>query len=155
MNYTLVLFKPGGMGFKKQVLEMIDDTVQKNGLKIIHEAPVKLDLDQGRDLYREHKDAWYHTKLAEQVSSCPLYGVVIEGGEDLIPTIKTLVGATKPEEADKDSIRGKFKVGKNYAECKAEGEVVDNICHTSGNFAEAKWEIGVAFPEFAKTIYEA
>jgi len=144
---TLILFKPGGMDRFSDVRIMIVRTVDVNGFHIVHEDHIDLSDKQGKELYRMHKGQWYHCLLAEQVSSCQLYGMVIEG-EDAVSVIKRLAGPTKPEEAKTEapgSIRGQFVID-NYAERKAKCEVVDNICHASGTPDEAKWEIGVVFP---------
>lgn len=145
---TLLLFKPRGMEHFDVVRDMVMRTVEANTFCIVHEDVVYLNKEQGLALYRMHEGEWYHDTLANQVSSCQLYGMVIEG-EDAVAIIKRLIGPTKPEEAKSESpgsIRGQIVVD-NYAERKANKEVVDNICHGSGNCAEALWEIGVVFPE--------
>lgn len=146
---TLFLFKPQGCksGRFVPVHHMIERTVKANHLTVIYDNAVKLTKDQGLDLYRLHEGQWDYELLANQVSSKPLYAMVIEG-EDAVGIIKRLLGPTKPEEAKSEvpgSIRGQFVID-NYAERKAEGKVVDNIGHASATVEEALWEISVVFP---------
>lgn len=148
MERTLILLKPGGMDVFGGVRNMIRHTEDANGFTVVCENLVNLTKEQGLALYRMHEGELYHPVLAKQVSSCQLYAMVIEG-DDAVAIIKRLVGPTKPEEAKSEapgSIRGQFVID-NYAERKAKGEVVDNICHASGTVAEAEWEIGVVFPD--------
>ena len=144
---TLLLLKPGGMNVFNEVRNMVQRTVMANDFKVIREGPVELTEAQGFELYRQHEGQWYHSALAKQVSSCWLYAMVVEG-ENAVAVIKRLAGPTKPEEAKIEapgSIRGQFVIG-SYAESKARGEVVDNICHASGNVDEAEWEINIVSP---------
>jgi nucleoside-diphosphate kinase len=63
---------------------------------------------------------------------------IVYYGEDAIIKVKTICGATNPEEADPVSIRGA------YGRITTKG-VYENVIHASGNQGEAEREIKLWF----------
>jgi len=66
-------------------------------------------------------------------------------GPEAVTTVRRLVGATLPADADPDSIRGAFSNDSPII-ASQEGRAVMNLVHASGTLEEAETEIALWFP---------
>lgn len=85
--------------------------------------------------YGEHAEKPFFPSLVEYITSSPSLAMVIKG-EEAISTIRKIVGATNPLEADLGTIRGDFAM-----------DMGRNIIHASDSPASAEREIGLFFDE--------
>ena len=83
--------------------------------------------------------------LVEYLTSGPMVKMLVCGPE-AVSTVRRLVGATLPTDADPDSIRGEFCNDSALA-AGEEGRAVMNLVHASGTPAEAETEIALWFPD--------
>ncbi|MGL6298888.1 MAG: nucleoside-diphosphate kinase, partial [Methanobacteriaceae archaeon] len=77
----------------------------------------------------------FFNDLVEYITSAPVLAMVIKG-DDCISTIRKMVGATNPKEADLGTIRGDYAL-----------DMGRNIIHASDAPESAKREVALFFNE--------
>ncbi len=83
-------------------------------------------------------------QLVEYLTSGPMIKMLLCGPE-AVTTVRRLIGATLPADADPDSIRGAFSNDSPII-AGQEGRAVMNLVHASGTPEEAESEIALWFP---------
>jgi len=83
--------------------------------------------------------------LMNSISSSNVVAMVWEGN-NAITNIRKLVGSTVPSEATPGTIRGDFSTDSPDL-ANTEHRSLYNLIHASGNAEEAKFEVGLWFPE--------
>ncbi len=121
---------------QKSFVMMKPDAVQRQkGLQIVAVKLMQIDEELAKTHYGEHAEKPFFPSLVEYITSSPALAMVIEG-EEAITTIRKLVGATNPLEADLGTIRGDYGM-----------DTGRNIIHASDSPASAEREIGLFFSE--------
>ena len=147
---ALVIIKPDGL-----VKSLTGDIISKlsNPKRIIVGAKI---LSVSRELAEEHyghlKDADFFDELIKYIMGDYHTGRVmalVYEGENVTKDLRDIAGATHPEEAHNESIRGKY--GRIHSKTK----VFENVVHVSENSSEAEREIKLWFKpgELANCIY--
>ncbi len=108
---------------------------EEKGLQIVAVKLMQIDEELAKTHYGEHAEKPFFPSLVEYITSSPALAMVIEG-EEAITTIRKLVGATNPLEADLGTIRGDYGM-----------DTGRNIIHASDSPASAEREIGLFFSE--------
>jgi nucleoside-diphosphate kinase len=108
---------------------------EEKGLQIVAVKLMQIDEELAKTHYGEHAEKPFFPGLVEYITSSPALAMVIEG-EEAITTIRKLVGATNPLEADLGTIRGDYGM-----------DTGRNIIHASDSPASAEREIGLFFNE--------
>ena len=103
---------------------------------------IQIDEDLAKTHYGEHAEKPFFPSLVEYITSSPCLAMVIEG-EEAITTIRKIVGATNPLEADLGTIRGDFGMHTGR-----------NIIHASDAPESAEREIALFFNEDEICDYE-
>ena len=85
--------------------------------------------------YGEHKGKPFFSDLVNFITSGPVAAMVLEG-ENVIPTVRTMMGATDPKDAAPGTIRGDYAL-----------TIDENIIHGSDSPESAIREIGLFFKE--------
>ena len=112
------------------------DIIEKNNHELLIDSKlIQIDEELGKTHYGEHADKPFFPGLVEYITSSPSLAMVIEGDE-AITTIRKLVGATNPLEADLGTIRGDFGM-----------DTGRNIIHASDAPESAEREIALFFNE--------
>src|SRR4051812_19576486 len=141
---TLVLLKPDAVarGLAGRLLQRFEDA----GLKIVGVRMRQMDADLARRHYFDLEQRFgpqVFNVTATFMQSGPVIALVLEG-VDAVANVRKLVGSTFPNQAPAGTIRGDFAhMSKAYSE--AQGSVVANLVHASGNVDEAKYEVDVWF----------
>jgi len=143
---TLVLIKPDAM--LKGLAGTIISEIHKIKLKLIGLKLVNVQKELAEQHYydvekRHGKDVL--TKLIQHITG-ELHGnenviALVYQGEDAIKKIRKLAGATHPEEAGPDTLRGKYGRVHSKTDC------FENLLHASSDSKEAKREIKLWFNE--------
>ena len=120
---------------QRRLMGKILSRFEQKGLKIVACKLIHIDEDLAKTHYGEHADKPFFPGLVEYITSSPSLAMVIEG-EEAITTIRKIVGATDPLEADLGTIRGDFAM-----------DTGRNIIHASDSPASAEREIGLFFNE--------
>ncbi|GMU25918.1 nucleoside-diphosphate kinase [Candidatus Uhrbacteria bacterium UHB] len=179
MQKTLVLIKPDGVA-RGHVGDIIS-RFERAGLKLVAIKmilPKHEDVDRHYALTDEWMQGVYNkakSKYAEEgrefpfpnwqsygqdiknglvrfLKSGPIVAMVLEG-EQAIPLVRKLVGATEPASALPGTIRGDFSLD-TYSLANEQHRSIRNLIHASGTPEEAKTEIGIWFTEEDLQSYE-
>ena len=100
---TLVLVKPDGV--QRLLVGRILARYEERGLKIVGLKLVRVDRDLAERHYAVHRGKPFFAGLVEFITSAPLVALVLEG-PDAVAVVRTMNGATRPNQADPGTIRG-------------------------------------------------
>lgn len=146
---TLVLIKPDGM--QRHLAGLAIDRLENTHMELVGAKIATVTDKLAREHYAllEGKGPFKDKKLFEHLINFikgeyhgdPKHRVLalVYQGEGAVQNIRTAVGATNPEDASPDTIRGAF--GRI---CHKHG-YYENVVHASGNVEEADREIGIWF----------
>ena len=133
MNRTFAMVKPDGV--EKGLVGEIISRFEKKGLKMVALKIMKITPELAEKHYGEHKGKPFFADLVNFITSGPVAAMVLEG-ENVIPTVRTMMGATNPQDAAPGTIRGDFAL-----------TIDENIIHGSDSPESAMREIGIFFKE--------
>ncbi|MFI6847407.1 nucleoside-diphosphate kinase [Kitasatospora sp. NBC_00085] len=133
---TLVLLKPDAVkrGLAGEIISRIE---RKAGWQLTAVELRTFDRATLEQHYAEHVGRPFYEPLLEFMTSGPSIALIVEG-EEVIPGIRMLAGATNPLEAGAGTIRG------DYATITRE-----NLIHASDSPESAEREIKIFFPAHA------
>ena len=145
---TLVIIKPDGL--KKSLTGNILSRLSEAKLKIIGAKVLRVDIALADQHYQHLKNEPFYPELTKYIPG-EIHGenrvmALVYSGENAIQKVRTLAGATNPEEADPVSIRGA------YGRILTTG-LFENVIHASSNPDEAKREITLWF-EPEEIVYD-
>jgi nucleoside-diphosphate kinase len=128
---TLVLIKPDGV--QRQLVGRILGRFEDRGLKLVGLKLVKVDRELAERHYAVHRDRPFFEQLVGFITSSPLVALAVEG-PNAIAVVRTMVGATRPNEAAPGTIRGDFAL-----------ETAQNLIHASDGPQTATAELALWF----------
>ncbi|MGW2254029.1 nucleoside-diphosphate kinase [Kitasatospora sp. NPDC001660] len=133
---TLVLLKPDAVrrGLAGEIISRIE---RKAGWRLAAVELRTFDRATLEQHYAEHVGRPFYEPLLEFMTSGPSIAMIVEG-EEVVPGIRMLAGATNPLEAGAGTIRG------DYATITRE-----NLIHASDSPESAEREIKIFFPAHA------
>ena len=136
----LVLIKPDGL--QKSLTGNILTKLSEARLTIIGSKVVKVSRTLAEEHYKQLKTKPFFEELVGYIQgklhNCERVLALVYQGPDAIQRVRTIAGATNPEEADPVSIRGA------YGRITTKG-VYENVIHASSDPDEAKREIQLWF----------
>lgn len=132
MERTLCIVKPDAVS--RNLIGKVVAMIEAENLRVVAVKQVRLDAATAGAFYAVHKDRPFFKSLVEFMTSGPCVPMVLEG-ENAIPRLRTVMGATDPKEAAPGTIR------KELAESKER-----NCVHGSDSPASAASEIPFFFP---------
>ena len=145
MEQTFFIIKPDGVkrGLVGEVLKRIEQrglTIEKLELRTIEKLELRTKVSEGLidQHYQDLVGQSFYPPIREFMTSGPVLVGVISGPK-VIETWRTMMGATRPEEALPGTIRGDF------AKAAGENEVIQNVVHGSDSEESAKREIALWF----------
>lgn len=142
MEQTLFIIKPDGVS--RGLIGQILDRIERRGFHIekMEYRPVATSqtIDEH---YKDLVGKEFYPSIREFMTSGPLVVGVISG-EKVVDSWRTMMGATRPEEALPGTIRGDF------GQAAAPGETIKNVVHGSDSLASAEREIALWFKETSK-----
>lgn len=139
IQQTLVLIKPDGL--KKSLTGNVLTRLSETKLDIVGTRIVKVSRELAEEHYMMLKDKPFFDDLIKYIMGeyhKKKVMALVYWGEDAILKVRSICGATNPEEADAVSIRGA------YGRITTKG-VYENVIHASTNEAEAEREIKLWF----------
>ena len=128
---TFAMLKPGAL--QRRIVGEIVSRIERKGLKIVSMKLMQVPRDLCREHYAEHKGKPFYDDLVSYVTSAPVVAMVV-AGEDAIPMLRLLSGATKVDQATPGTIRGDFALA-----------TTKNIIHASDSPESAEREISLWF----------
>ena len=130
---SFVMMKPDARA--RRLMGKILSRYEEKGLQITGVKLMQIDEELAKTHYGEHADKPFFDDLVKYITSSPSLAMVIKG-EDAISTIRKMVGATNPLEADLGTIRGDYAM-----------DTGRNIIHASDSPESAEREINLFFDE--------
>lgn len=146
---TLILIKPDGM--QRRLAGLAIDRLERTGLEMTAAKVVSVTDRLAREHYAllegtgVFKDKAVYEQLIGFIKG-DFHGVykrrviaMVYEGEDAVKRVRAAVGATNPENAAPDTIRGEFgRINKAHG-------YFENVVHASGNPEEAAREVAIWF----------
>jgi len=137
---TLVLVKPDGV--QRLLTGRIIGRFEERGLKIVGLKLMHVDRDLAERHYAIHREKPFFGGLVEFITSSPLVAMALEG-PNAIGVVRSMVGATRPDEAAPGTIRGDFAL-----------ETAQNLIHASDGAETAETELALWFAPGELVSYE-
>ena len=131
MSKTLLIVKPDATD--RNLVGHIVSRLEKAGFKLQEMRMVRLSETQARQFYAVHEGKPFLNDLVAFMTSGPAVPMVLEK-ENAVTDLRTLVGATNPEQADCGTVRS--EIGLN---------IEKNSVHASDSDENAAIEIGFFF----------
>ncbi len=103
LERTFVMLKPGVL--QRRLVGEVVGRFERKGLNLIALKLMTIDRTLAERHYQEHVDKPFFASLVEYITSGPVVAMVWEG-ENAISTVRTLAGATNPQNAVPGTIRG-------------------------------------------------
>ncbi len=128
---TFVMIKPDGV--RKGLVGEIISRFEKKGLVLLNLKLLSLSRDEAEELYRIHQGKPFFEPLVKYVTSGPVVVMILEG-EGAVKVVRTVVGATDPQEALPGTIRGDFAL-----------TIEENIVHASDSHESYERESAIFF----------
>lgn len=127
MQTTLILLKPDTV--QRSLIGTVIARLEAKGLKINGLKMMQLDEAIINEHYDFLMDKPFFPKLREYMTSVPVVALAVSG-ENAVSVVRTVAGATNPQEANPGTIRGDF------------GLTIDaNIMHASDSVETAEVEL--------------
>ena len=137
---TLVLIKPDGV--QRLLVGRILERYEQRGLKLVGLKLVQVDRPLAEAHYAVHSARPFFGSLVDFITSSPLVALVLEG-PDAIAVVRTINGATRPNQAAPGTIRGDFAL-----------ETAQNLVHASDSAETAATELALWFRPDELVAYE-
>ena len=128
---TLVLIKPDGV--QRLLVGRILERYESRGLKLVALKLVQVDRALAERHYAVHRERPFFGGLVDFITSAPLVALALEG-PDAIAIVRTINGATRPNQAAPGTIRGDFAL-----------ETAQNLVHASDSPETAAAELAMWF----------
>ena len=125
------MIKPDGV--QRGLVGDVVARFEKRGLKIAAMKMLLVSEDLAKKHYEEHAAKPFFPNLVSFIRSGPVVAMVVEG-KDVVPIVRSMVGASKPKDSAPGTIRGDFAV-----------DMGRNVIHASDSPESAKREISLYF----------
>lgn len=103
MERTLVLVKPDGV--QRGLVGEVVQRFERKGLKLAAMRLLRVPAELAEQHYAVHAEKPFYRELVEFITSGPVVAMALEG-PDAISVVRTLVGGTRPAQAQPGTIRG-------------------------------------------------
>ncbi|PKP54335.1 MAG: nucleoside-diphosphate kinase [Candidatus Altiarchaeales archaeon HGW-Altiarchaeales-3] len=130
---TLIIIKPDAV--QRGLAGKILSRFEYKGIKINALKMMQIPKALAEEHYCEHKGKPFYDSLVNYIISSPVIVGVLEG-ENIVPVVRKMCGATNPQESETGTIRGDFGM-----------QTGRNIIHASDSDESAKREIALFFKE--------
>lgn len=131
MERTLIILKPDAI--QRGLVGEITSRLERKGLKLLGLKMMRLDSALLQAHYGHIVDKPFYTGIEEFMKSSPVVVMAWEGFE-CINSVRLLVGATNPRQADAGTIRGDLAIGQGR-----------NLIHASDSRQSGEEEIARFF----------
>jgi nucleoside-diphosphate kinase len=108
MEQTLFLIKPDAL--ERNLIGKIISRVEEGGLKILDIKMIFFSKEMAEQFYGEHKGEEFYNRLINYMANKNVVALKLEG-KNAIKTLRSLVGATDPQKAEKNTIRADYGLG--------------------------------------------
>ena len=130
---TLLMVKPDGI--RRSLVGLIIARVERKGMTISNMRMFCMDDAFARTFYAEHEGRDFFPALLSFMTSGPVVALQIES-PNVIALVRTMVGATRPEDRLPGTIRGDFST-----------QLTENVVHASASSRDAERELALVFED--------
>ena len=130
---TLVLVKPDGV--RRRLIGEVIRRLETKTLDVVALRMLRVDESLAREHYAEHVEKPFFGELLAFITSGPLVAMAVEGDE-AIPVVRAMMGATDPKKAASGTLRGDFAL-----------ITTENLVHGSDSPESAERELKLFFPD--------
>jgi nucleoside-diphosphate kinase len=146
-NQTFVFIKPDAIS--RNLVTTIKSIFQANQIHTIREKTIIVTAQKILTHYqvvleRVKTPGFKEGLLKEFVNQKIILLELRSTDKDTIAKVRKLIGATDPQKADKNSIRGQFGID-TIEKATAEQRMLQNLVHASGNQEEYEQEVNLWF----------
>lgn len=127
MEKTYVMLKPDAI--QRKLMGQILTRIERKGLQIENMKMFTLNETILKEHYAHLKDKPFFPEIVEYMTSGPVVGMIVSGA-NAVATMRKILGATNPLEAEVGTIRGDFALETRY-----------NLVHASDSVENAQIEI--------------
>lgn len=131
MERTFLMIKPDGV--ERGLTGQIISRIETRGFRLVAIKMLRISEDLARNHYAEHVEKTFFPEMLSFITSGPVVAMVWEGPE-VIQSIRELMGATDPAQANPGTIRGDLG-----------GSISKNVVHGSDSPVAAHREISLFF----------
>ncbi len=131
MERTFVMLKPDAV--QRGLVGEIISRLERKGLKIVAMKMLWIKRELAENHYAEHREKPFFESLVDYITSGPVVAMVVEG-KNAVKVVRTIVGATNPQEAQPGTIRGDYGM-----------DIGRNVIHASDSIESAEREISLFF----------
>lgn len=133
MDRTLAMVKPDGV--QRGLIGDIISRFERKEITVAALKMMQITPELAEKHYEEHKGKPFFDDLVSFITSGPVAAMVLTG-ENVVPRVRIMMGATNPMEAAPGTIRGDYAMSINK-----------NIVHGSDSTESAQREISLFFKE--------
>ncbi|MDC3355015.1 nucleoside-diphosphate kinase [Candidatus Pelagibacter sp.] len=130
---TLSIIKPDAV--ERNLDNEIKEIFKNKGFNIVKDKKIQIAKAEAEQFYKVHETKPFYNDLCTYLSSGPIVVMVLEK-ENAVIANRELMGATKPEDAKKGTIREKYGIS-----------IDKNSVHGSDSVQNAKIEIDFFFKD--------
>ena len=128
---TLIVLKPDAL--ERNLIGEILSRFEKSNFKIVKLKKLNFSKEMAKSFYSIHKEKPFFDELTSYIVSAPVVGAVLEG-ENVIDKTREINGATDPNKASKNTIRGDLGIN-----------ITKNTIHASDSQQSFEKEVNVVF----------
>jgi len=140
---SLVLLKPDTV--QRGIIGNVITRFENAGLKIVGMKMIWIDRDFSKKHYSDHVEKGFYPGLEDFIVEGPIIALGIQGIH-AVDTIRKMVGATEPKQAQPGTIRGDF-AHHSYSYADKKGIAIKNLIHASDSPENAKKELNLWFKD--------
>jgi nucleoside-diphosphate kinase len=133
LEITLSIIKPDAV--ERNLDNEIKEIFKNKGFNIVKDKKIQIAKAEAEQFYKVHETKPFYNDLCTYLSSGPIVVMVLEK-ENAVIANRELMGATKPEDAKKGTIREKYGIS-----------IDKNSVHGSDSVQNAKIEIDFFFKD--------
>src|SRR2546423_14811316 len=100
----LVICKPDAV--ERRLVGEIIGRFERRGLSLVAGQLRTIDAETAGEHYAEHREKPFYGELVAFITRSPALVLVVEGPGDAWKTVRTMMGATNPQDAAPGTIRG-------------------------------------------------
>ena len=131
IEQTLSIIKPDAV--ERNLIEDIKSIFLKNNLIIKDDKKIQITKEEAAEFYKVHQSKPFYDELCTYLSSGPINVMILEG-KNAVLLNRSLMGATDPRKAEKNTIRKLYGIS-----------IDKNSVHGSDSVENAKIEINFFF----------
>lgn len=140
MQRTFAMLKPDTV--QRGLIGKVISRLEQKGFTICAMKLIQVTEELAARHYAVHEGKPFYDGLVKYIMSSPVVALVLEA-PDAIAQLRSVVGATRPNEAAPGTIRGDFGV-----------DISNNLVHASDSPENAEFEIGVYFSDGEVLSYD-